>query len=41
VQVEPEAENWEASLIRVLLLQNKAIKQCGEPAEGEELHCII
>jgi predicted aspartyl protease len=37
VQVEPESEDQEASLIKVLLLQNEAIKQCGEPAEGEEL----
>jgi hypothetical protein len=41
VQIEPEQEPQEDILIQILLLQNKARKQCGEPGEGEELHYII
>jgi hypothetical protein len=41
IQIEPEQEPQEDLLIQILQLQNKARKQCGEPEEGEELHCII
>src|SRR5260221_2701066 len=39
--VEIETESKEASLLRVLLLQNEARKKCGEPQEGERLYCTI
>jgi hypothetical protein len=41
VQIETDYETQEDTLIQILLLQNEARKQCGEPEEGEELRCII
>jgi hypothetical protein len=41
VQIEPEQKPQEDLLVRILQLQNEARKQCGEPKDGEELHCII
>jgi hypothetical protein len=41
VEIEPDVEDRETGLIRILRLQNEAIKQCGEPTENEELRCVI
>jgi hypothetical protein len=41
VEIESDVEDRETGLIRILRLQNEAIKQCGEPAENEELRCVI
>jgi hypothetical protein len=41
VEIESNVEDREAILIKILRLQNEARKQCGEPAENEELRCVI
>jgi hypothetical protein len=41
VEIEPDTEDREAILIRILHLQNEARKQCREPTDDEELHCVI
>jgi hypothetical protein len=41
VQIKPKQEPQEDVLVQILLLQNEARKQCGEPGKGEELCCII
>src|SRR5712691_4489530 len=39
--VEIETESKEVSLLRILHLQNQAIKKCGKPQNGESLYCSI
>jgi len=40
-KVQIQTEQKETSLLRILQLQNEAQKQCGEPKEGESLHCVL